>query len=440
VGPALARFRQGARALDIEVFDTDNAFENKPVSLFWNSAIAEEPKYPSGNGIIMVNNGITITYVVTDASDENAKDGAIQVTVHGGKSPFSYIWSTGDTTEYISGIPRGLYNLVVTDDFGNLESITINVGVRSAEDEDTCSVKGHILMNGSPAPSTMVILYSKDDDNYKIIGSQTTNQEGIYHFKNLVQNSYLLYAIPSEKDMEFFLPTYYVHHTAWETAHPILIVGNAFEVDIELIPQPISTNEEGYISGFVFYDKGSNVDTIHTTESSNLSRKKPAEDIPVFLQTDNNVVAWSLSDEDGYFEFIDLELDNYEIIAQKPGAEMAHTASVNLTENFSKQEGVVIIIDYPEINSWVSAEQKELHVFPVPASDYIYIDFSNILFTDFTISIYNCKGEIVGIEMYSGTNFSYQYLLYINSLAIGTYYATVDSKEQSAFFKFIKVE
>ena len=42
-------------------------------------------------------------------------DGSIDISVLGGTAPFSFAWSTNDSTEDLSGISAGLYSVLVTD-------------------------------------------------------------------------------------------------------------------------------------------------------------------------------------------------------------------------------------------------------------------------------------------------------------------------------------
>ncbi|HEY0066676.1 MAG TPA: T9SS type A sorting domain-containing protein [Flavisolibacter sp.] len=68
---------------------------------------------------------ITITGNVTNAS---CTGGAVDITVSGGVTPYSYSWSNGATTQDLSNVPAGSYTVTVTDGAGTTKQATFTVG------------------------------------------------------------------------------------------------------------------------------------------------------------------------------------------------------------------------------------------------------------------------------------------------------------------------
>ncbi len=70
--------------------------------------------------------GITIDEEIIDASC-NLLDGSISTSVYGGTAPYSYLWSSGDTTASRSQLYAGDYSLTVMDSVGCIKSETYQV-------------------------------------------------------------------------------------------------------------------------------------------------------------------------------------------------------------------------------------------------------------------------------------------------------------------------
>ncbi|MBL4655286.1 MAG: T9SS type A sorting domain-containing protein [Bacteroidia bacterium] len=74
----------------------------------------------------------TVTTGQSDATCNTGNDGSGAVTVTGGTSSFTYIWSNGATTQMIDSLTQGNYTVTITDGYGCDTSTTITVGGPSA--------------------------------------------------------------------------------------------------------------------------------------------------------------------------------------------------------------------------------------------------------------------------------------------------------------------
>ena len=62
---------------------------------------------------------LAMNYQVTDIHCSLSASGAINLSVFGGKSPYTYAWSTGATTQNLSNVPTGTYSCLITDSKGD---------------------------------------------------------------------------------------------------------------------------------------------------------------------------------------------------------------------------------------------------------------------------------------------------------------------------------
>ncbi|PCJ82083.1 MAG: hypothetical protein COA57_13695 [Flavobacteriales bacterium] len=70
---------------------------------------------------------ILILASVVDATNADSLNGAIDISINGGTTPYTYSWSNGDTTEDISALLPGNYTVTVTDANSCLQTHTDSV-------------------------------------------------------------------------------------------------------------------------------------------------------------------------------------------------------------------------------------------------------------------------------------------------------------------------
>lgn len=81
------------------------------------------PGTVSGSSNITITN-ITANTQVNQPDCNGSSDGAITLTVSGGTSPYTFIWSNGSTNQNPSGLPAGTYSVTATDANGCTQTAT----------------------------------------------------------------------------------------------------------------------------------------------------------------------------------------------------------------------------------------------------------------------------------------------------------------------------
>lgn len=133
----------------------------------YNSTIqCESPTYTSFT--IDVVNPVLVTGTATEVTCYGNGNGAIDISVSGGTPPYSYSWSNGASSQDLSGLSGGSYNVVVTDATGcfNIKQFNVVEYAPLTASLVPSTVNGFNLKCNNDNSGTVDIVVAGGDGNY----------------------------------------------------------------------------------------------------------------------------------------------------------------------------------------------------------------------------------------------------------------------------------
>lgn len=376
---------------------------------------------------------LVTTLIPADISCFGANDGMINSNTNGGTLPYSYAWSNGSTTQNISGLNAGSYNLTVVDGNGctTFESTAINELLPDGE------ISGIINFQGAPISSGTVELIRKDGvlpGDLTVVDTFFVSTGGVYMFTNVPAGLYLVKAI-GDTSLYNCAATYSVNTAQWDLADEWDITSNCSNdsqiVSIDLIELPVNSGI-GTITGQLI-EGGSGV--------FNKAPGDPLSDIDITVDQSPGgaIMDATITDINGYFTFNNLPVGTYTLHADIPGYGVtSQTIDVNATTSSFDVVLCTIdsinMIDMCEINvTSVNdfSSKNEIRIYPNPAKNSLTISFEND--NSSTIQIVDITGKIVLTKKLIKTIER----LDISSLQNGMYFIKIQSNEKDFVQKLI---
>ena len=335
-----------------------------------------------------------------------------------------------------SGVYRVMLTVVIKitqNDIPILTSIVkfVNVTVKSY-----FYLGGHVKAGYFPIDYGEAYLYKIENNELVLIDTAIFNDSlGYYLFYQLIEGDYIVKAdlCPNSIHFNQFMTTYYSNKPFWDEADTVFLHNDGCEFDIELVPLIQTTSGEGSLSGTIFYgfdpDKGKYI---------------PATNVEILLLDENlEPMICSHSDENGEFNFGNLELSEYYIHAEVTG-KYTFPVKVTLSENNPQIEEIMLTIGNYTVNGNVNAINETNfsdlvgQPYPNPATDEVFINFYMPSGTIFEVLVYTISGQLLN-EPFTLKSAENDHLrLNTSNMNPGIYMIKIRSGEDCIVRKFVK--
>lgn len=344
-------------------------------------------------------------------------------------------------------------NLYVSGNFNgkenNLDTILFdqaNTGVFAAKYAYFTSISGHVKKaDGTLITTGYVKIFGFTRfQRAPLSDSVRINQDGTYLFKNVPFGRYIVYAYPQKDGYPNSTPTYFPNASYWEDALPITVLNTAPVNDIDIVINMPVISGTNSLGGSVFES-----DTVSFFKSTKSILKAPSKKASVVLinkkkTTNEDIVAYVYTDDEGNFTITNVPDGWYTLLADVPGMPHESTYDVYVTDgmyvgNLYYELGldqIYATVDYTYTKE-IEVTAGKLRVWPNPCKETI-----SLMYTDgtapgpLTLSVYSVTGQLM--LSVSTDNPDEKTTFDISTLASGVYLLNIQYKGQNYFEKIIR--
>ncbi len=302
-----------------------------------------------------------------------------------------------DTTFDDTSLDPGTYSYTITalyDTLGTYYCESYNSNEVLVAIEDQLLLGGNVFTGSFKLDKGKATGYSVSNDEIIFESSVDIDNLGYYFFFPYQTNDYYVVANPTQNSIYFqnFIPTYYGNVYHWEDSPVIHLENNQYNEDINLIALEQSNLGIGSISGIV------------NLESKNFDYNPGANILLLLLNIDNRCISFDYTNDQGTFNFNQLENGTYKLLCEIIGKKMTPRIFV-IDNNNPDYNNINLIVKSDEIISGIGDEFPESvtfvsDIYPNPSHDFIMIDISLTRKEIVTIEITDITGRVVDLYEY----------------------------------------
>ena len=232
-------------------------------------------------------------------------------------------------------------------------------------------------------------LYRRVDNQWWYMDEREFWKYGYYWFANKPEGEYLVRAdlLEGSIDYDSYSPSYYKESMNWQYANTFHLSNDEeFAINIDLKKMAFLQAGIGSLSGYLQPGIGCS----YSIQMEN--------QLVQLFNSDNQIVAFTYTDELGNFEFNGLGFDSYRVKAEFTGNASAFF-DANLEAANPGISDIELTID---CNSFVGVDESTAEssfavesIFPIPATDFVNLKVSSKENMATTIFIYDMNGQTV---------------------------------------------
>ncbi|GEM_PF-1172725 len=314
-----------------------------------------------------------------------------------GTHPFSYVWSTGDTTQSIPFSPQITVSVTITDASGCSSTAHITTTTPQIDFNISGWVYSADSISPWPLPITGIAeLWQVNSTTMPPTLVDTTAlgwalNAPFYDFGTHAQGHYLVRIIPADTA---FLPTYYFSALEWQDAIDIVLptYGPAISYDVMLVAQ-VPLTGPGQISGLAQTDDG-------WQDHGEPEASNPLTGLTILLYDHNGLpLQWRPTEADGTFHFTNLPWGTYELVLERTGYDQVRQW-VTLSPDHPQVQVVFTISEDGATVTGTSQIQQDastlqLQLVPNPTTTDTYLKLHSELATDIYLRLYDSTGQLL---------------------------------------------
>jgi PKD repeat protein len=327
-------------------------------------------------------------------------------------NPTTYSWNFGDGNSSSLQNPShtyataGNYTVSLSISGNNCQS-TINHSITVAGGGSSYSVSGTINAGSNNLDVGVVILL--DSATANIYAQTPVDSLGGYSFSNVLNGSYLVYAVPATNSVyQNFAPTYYQNNISWTSATTLNVNSSLTGINISLV-QMTPNSGSGSISG-----------NLGTGNKGGI-----AGAVVNLLTTSNAPVATTITDVNGDYTFSGIGNNTYKIWVEIAGKTTTPIVVTINNGNLNSTNNDFVVKNNTVVPKTVSIDnsQKELQMktYPNPVENQLNIALSLESNTQISVEIYNLAGQNLLSNNYNLQAGSQTLRINLSDLAKGSY-------------------